>query len=206
MRPAPSLVIGYGNELRGDDGIGQVVVRALHWQQQEAAELGDASFIWSPQLVPEIAMDLSRAGFAVFVDAAQNGQVPGSVSLHRLSDEDAAQQSVDRGTVAVGCWVDLSPVALVLLSADLYGWAPPAAVVTVSVGETSIGLGLSPRVRAAVPVAAQAVRDAISSWRSQPGHLAGHSLSGQSLSGQRLPQHGMTPDRVARDRGRLLHA
>jgi Ni,Fe-hydrogenase maturation factor len=47
------LVIGYGNELRGDDAIGQWVARAV------AAH----------QLTPELAEDLAHTDYAVFVDA-----------------------------------------------------------------------------------------------------------------------------------------
>jgi hydrogenase maturation protease len=190
MHPRLALVVGYGNELRGDDGIGQVVVRLLNSQQQEVAELADASFIWSPQLVPEIALDLSGAGFVVFVDAVQDGQPPGSVSVRPLSSDDGAQCGLDRRTLAAACWVDLSPVGLLLLSADLFGSEPPGVLVSVSVGEPTTGLGLSAPVRAAVPVAAHAVVRAIRSWRAPADEPARHHRVEPSLVAPRLVRDG----------------
>jgi hydrogenase maturation protease len=166
MQLRPALVIGYGNELRGDDGVGQAVVRALWSEHQELPDLADVCFVWSAQLVPEIAVDLSRAGYAVFVDAVHDGRPPGAVSVHLLEYADIAQPGLDRRAVAVGCWVDLSPAGLLLLSGELYGGVPPATLVTVSVGPPSMGIGLSPLVQAAVPVAAHAIRRAIASWRT----------------------------------------
>jgi hydrogenase maturation protease len=163
-QPGRVLVIGYGNELRGDDGVGQAVSRALWSARDGAPGLAGTSYMWSVQLVPEMALDLSRSSFAVFVDAAYDTGVPGSVSVHQLDNSPAAEDW-SRGAAAVsGCWLDLSPAGLLSMSAVLYGHAPQAVLVTVSVGAPAVGPGLSPAVRAGVPVAALAVKRAIFSW------------------------------------------
>ncbi len=165
MHQRQALIVGFGNELQGDDGVGQVVAKALWSQRHDLPALSAAAVIWCAQLVPEIALDLSGVSFAIFVDAACDGSAPGSVHLVRLGEEVTAVDRVGEGAGALGCWTDLSPTALLALSAELYGAAPPAALVTVSVVAPEIGWGLSPVVRAAVPVAVGVVMRAIASWQ-----------------------------------------
>jgi hydrogenase maturation protease len=152
-------VVGYGNPLRGDDGVGQEVARVLYKQKDRLPTLAGAEVTWAHQLAPEMALDVSRAGFAVFVDAACDRRPAGSVTLHLLAPP---VRDVERtGRVPASCWEDLSPEGVLGLALELYGNAPPAALVTVGVATTEFGSGLSPAVRAAVPRAAAAVRLAI---------------------------------------------
>ena len=75
--PGELLIIGCGNSLRGDDGVGMEVVRALWAQREGIPDLRHAGFMWSQQLLPELALDLSRSSLAIFVDAASDGGRPG---------------------------------------------------------------------------------------------------------------------------------
>ncbi|MBE9199065.1 GNAT family N-acetyltransferase [Nodularia sp. LEGE 06071] len=58
---AHTIAIGYGNELRSDDGIGQRVAKAL--------QLSQVKSIAVHQLTPELAEVLARADLAIFIDA-----------------------------------------------------------------------------------------------------------------------------------------
>ncbi len=58
------LVIGYGNELRGDDGIGPHVVSEL-----AALELPGVLTRIVHQLLPELAAELADTCLVIFVDA-----------------------------------------------------------------------------------------------------------------------------------------
>jgi hydrogenase maturation protease len=59
------LVIGHGNELRGDDGAGPSVARAVaSWHLPGVRTLA------VHQLTPELAEDLAQTKRVVFVDAA----------------------------------------------------------------------------------------------------------------------------------------
>jgi hydrogenase maturation protease len=58
------LVIGYGNVIRGDDAVGQIVAERI-----EALQLENVRSIITHQLTPEIAADLAEADYAIFVDA-----------------------------------------------------------------------------------------------------------------------------------------
>src|ERR1035441_6445297 len=72
MNPVPAvtieaelLVIGYGNTLRGDDGVGPRVAEAI-----EKLNLPGVRTLVCQQLSPEYADPVSRARTVVFVDAA----------------------------------------------------------------------------------------------------------------------------------------
>jgi hydrogenase maturation protease len=169
MASSKVFVVGYGNSLRGDDGVGQEVAKILLRQKDRLPVLAGADVAWSHQLVPEMALDLSRADFAVFVDAACDRRPAGSVAVRRLAPPGPA--SGRAGGLATSCWEDLDPEGLLALTLELYGEAPPAALVTVGVSVTGWGTALSPEVRAAVPRAAAAVRLAIAArtW-ARPAH------------------------------------
>ncbi len=58
------LVMGYGNMLRSDDGVGQQVARAVaKW------EIPNVDAIAVHQLTPELAERLTKTDIAIFVDA-----------------------------------------------------------------------------------------------------------------------------------------
>jgi len=157
----PALVISYGNPLRGDDAVGHEVGDALWVERELRPELDGAAFCWAHELTPEMALNISGAGVVVFLDAAADGCQAGTVGVRAVHAPGA------RASVPAGCWQDLSPSALMGLARELYGSEPPAVLVTVSVGSARIGEGLSAPVRAAVPRAAEAGREAIISLQKQ---------------------------------------
>ncbi|GET37046.1 hydrogenase maturation protease [Microseira wollei] len=65
------LVIGYGNELRGDDGVGQRVARAVEeWRVPNLRSLA------VHQLTPELAEELAVVDRVIFVDAYTEATPP----------------------------------------------------------------------------------------------------------------------------------
>jgi hydrogenase maturation protease len=60
-----TLVIGYGNELRGDDAAGALVARRLASFGLAATEV-----VVAPMLVPEMALDMAESHRVLFVDAS----------------------------------------------------------------------------------------------------------------------------------------
>ena len=71
---AGNVVIGIGNPLRGDDGLGPAVAESV----SRAPWARKATVITCHQLVPELTEPLSGADLAVFIDARANGQ-PGTI-------------------------------------------------------------------------------------------------------------------------------
>jgi len=177
MRSGPIWIVGYGNPLRGDDGVGQEVATALLHQRNSLAGLASATITCAHQLLPEMALDISRSRLAVFIDAAHDGRPGGSVSLQRLAEP--AEPGADQPAGA-SCWEDFTPANLLALSRCLFGTAPAGAVVTVGVVALSLGAGLSPLVRSAIPRAAAAVRLAISAIPERSNVVLEPSISRRS--------------------------
>lgn len=130
------LLIGYGNLLRSDDGVGPAIVSRL------AAIFYDnprGAFLAPHQLTPELAEDLAGAQRVVFVDATV--ELPaGEVGIRRL---DGA--SVQAAAVAP-LGHHATPEALLALCYGLYGRAPCAWSIGVGVANLEVGDRLSPLV------------------------------------------------------------
>lgn len=177
MRSGPIWVVGYGNPLRGDDGVGQEVAKALWLQRDTVGALAGATITWALQLLPEMALDVSGSGVAVFIDAAHDGRAPGSVALQLLSQSPEVGDA--KWAIAGGCWEDFTPANLLALAHCLFGTAPLGVVVSVGVGRLDLGKALSPEVQAAVPRAAAAVRLAIASVPERSNAVLSSGVQGQ---------------------------
>jgi hydrogenase maturation protease len=130
------LIVGYGNPLRGDDGVGWHAAQHL---LKRSAEL-DADVISCHQLTPELAEPVSRAERVIFIDA-RTGLAPGKVErcqVPRVSGHSAFSH-------------DLDPSALVALAQALYGSAPDGWVLTVTGESFAHTDQLSPSVQNSLP-------------------------------------------------------
>lgn len=61
------LVIGYGNTLRSDDAIGQIIAKEL-----ETANIPQVSSIYVHQLTPELAEKIAKFEAVIFIDGSIN--------------------------------------------------------------------------------------------------------------------------------------
>jgi len=147
------LIVGYGNPLRGDDGVG------FHAAVRLAAGFagGEVEVRAVHQLTPELADDLSRAELAIFIDAAAEGE-PGAVLLRRLSPEGGAQAFTHQAT----------PPALLSASRALFGSAPEAVLFSIPVESAGFGESMTPPVARALDRVCVQVR-AMVSERIAPG-------------------------------------
>jgi len=130
------LIVGYGNPLRSDDGVG---VRAAERLLQGPLPPG-TEVLPRHQLTPDLADAIQHSDLVIFVDAARGG-IPGEL---RCAPVDAATQ-------AAPFTHELTPSSLMSLVTVLYGISPPAF--EVSMGGECFGLGdrLSPAVADALP-------------------------------------------------------
>ena len=138
------LVVGYGNPLRSDDGVGPVVAERL---ASDPRLLG-AEIRAEHQLTPELALDASRASLLVLIDAA-DGVPAGEVVVRRLPaggvvDADTA------GEAGPPLTHHLDPAGLLGLARELWGTAPPVVIVGIGAASLEVGDRLSPVVEAAV--------------------------------------------------------
>lgn len=143
------LVVGYGNSLRSDDGVGRAVAERL----ADDPRLAGATVLCAHQLTPELAVDISRAAVVVFVDAALVGQ-PGEVTVRRLAPADASAP-----TPAASFTHHLDAASLVALATGLFGGDPRVHLLTIAAASMDVGDQLSPAVTAALPRAVQTVVD-----------------------------------------------
>lgn len=149
------LIIGYGNPLRGDDGVGWRVVEEVQRRQAEAnhqsfdpaqdkssiTNLQSIEAIACHQLMPELAETISRTERVIFVDAAE-GSPPGDVAVQTVV---AKQPQPGAFTHHV------DPAGLLAYAAMLYGRSPTAFLVTINADRMGYEETLSPVIEAALP-------------------------------------------------------
>jgi hydrogenase maturation protease len=132
------LVIGYGNPLRRDDGIGPRVAEAI-----AAANYPSVHVRPVRQLVPELVADIAEARMVVFVDALADPSRT-TVELMPLHDAEITDWSTHTA----------HPRALLALTRAIYQRVPEAWWLTVPARDFDFGEGFS-------SVAAEGVRQAI---------------------------------------------
>jgi hydrogenase maturation protease len=132
------LVVGYGNTLCGDDGIG---VYAAEQLQARLADQPTIEFYTTRQLLPELMETLSRVDAVIFIDAAI-GETPGQIDCLTLllTPQNAGAFSHQA-----------SASALLDATAFCYGRRPAAWLYTVCGENFELGDPFSPAVRASLP-------------------------------------------------------
>jgi hydrogenase maturation protease len=155
------LVIGYGNALRTDDGVGWHAARLLARDPRFA----DVVVVAEHQLTPELAFDLSLASLVVLLDASTETPA-GSVTVRSIVAPGAAA-----GVPPGASSHHVDPELLLALARELYGRAPEAVVVSVGVTDMGLGDGLTPAVEAALP----AVADIVARLVAEHDELAGEA-------------------------------
>ena len=139
--PAGLLVIGYGNTLRRDDGVGPKVAEAV-----AALGLPGVRALACPLLTPELAEAVSRADVVVFVDAAVD--VPREVQMRKLAPAASAQVMAHAA----------SPVTLLAVARDVFGSAPEAWWLTIPVEDLGIGEAFSPLAQRGFEIALREIK------------------------------------------------
>lgn len=129
------LVIGYGNPLRGDDGIGQVLAEQLGARFSPDVVQTLSCF----QLTPELAQPISAATAVLFIDA-DSQLTPYTVQYQPIQPEPS-------GALAH----HVTPGSLLALATHLYGRVPPAGLIHIGVDQLAFATELSPVVRDCLP-------------------------------------------------------
>jgi hydrogenase maturation protease len=149
----PVLVLGVGNVLLRDDGVGVRVMEELRrLAADDPAAVPDGTrFVDGGTLGLGLLGEVRGAASLLLLDAVDLGQEAGTLSA--LRGEAIAAAGGPGAGAAPGS------VGELLATARLMGWLPdPVVLLGVQAGDTEIGMGLSPRVEAAVPAAVEAAR------------------------------------------------
>lgn len=150
------LVIGIGNPLRGDDGVGALLAEQA--AMLTAAEPGGPVAVRSvQQLTPELAAELAHLDAVLFIDA---WPAPVGADPQLIAVPPAVVAGGPTGSSS-GSHSDshrLEPAALLTVSQALYGRAPAAQLLLVPAQAFEHGTALSPALKAALPQARALLR------------------------------------------------
>lgn len=130
------LIIGYGNLLRSDDGVGRHIVRHLDVEIYR----DDVDILGYHQLAPELSEPISKADLVIFIDAAEGGE-PGQVTERRVEAARSTGSLTHNST----------PESLLMAAFDLFGTKPKGLVISINGAKFDYGETLSPMVEAAIP-------------------------------------------------------
>jgi hydrogenase maturation protease len=140
------LLIGYGNTLRNDDGVG---VRIAEIIAQE--NLPNVQVIATHQLTPELAADIANVSLVIFVDAVLSQH--SDIQIEKLA--------------AVSQWNNLghaeSPASLLALTEAIYQQTPIAWGVFIPAINCEFGEELSPITQKGLTKAIEAIKKIITS-------------------------------------------
>jgi hydrogenase maturation protease len=135
------LVIGYGNTLRGDDGVGPRVAEAI-----EQLALPGVRTLVCPMLTPELADPIARAHTVIFVDAAVDA--PQEVQLRKLEPNETSQLMAHAA----------DPRTMLALSRDVFGHTPQAWWLTIPAEQMEFCEELSGRTQEGFAEAVKKIR------------------------------------------------
>jgi hydrogenase maturation protease len=135
------LVIGYGNPVRRDDGVGPRVAEAI-----EALQLPGVRTIVCQQLSPEDADPISRARKVIFVDAA----VDKTDGVHFRKLEPGATTQLMAHSA--------DPRTMLALARDVFGHVPEAWWLTIPAIHLGFGTDYSPEAEAGFQTAVAEIK------------------------------------------------
>jgi hydrogenase maturation protease len=146
-----TLIIGYGNPLRGDDGVGWRIASRL------LEIIGDefANVLAVHQLTPELAESIGEAKLVIFVDAGYGGK-PGSWKC-----EPVAPDALPSNALAHS----LTPAGLLAYAEAICQAKPEALVLSIAAAAFDCGEQLTPRLEAVLPEVVQYICALISRER-----------------------------------------
>jgi len=142
-------VIGVGNILMGDDGVGVAVINALRTQSlPENVELYDAGTALS-----DVLASLGRCARVIFVDGCKAGGEPGSIYRSVCGPEDWSSQALGDSLHDIGV------VHAVQLHCIAGGEIGEVVCIGVEPEEIVLREGLSRTLQDRLPAVVKAVRD-----------------------------------------------
>jgi hydrogenase maturation protease len=148
------LIIGYGNPLRCDDGLGwHAALQLQHIRWEIAVEVQACH-----QLTPELAASISAADCVIFIDACCE-----SAAVCATQDGPVCCQRLAPAVAAGNLAHHLDPAALLALADTLYYACPEAYLCTLPGTTFAYGETLSDAVQTALPLLLERVRQLVAS-------------------------------------------
>jgi hydrogenase maturation protease len=138
-----TLVLGVGNDLRGDDAVGPLVARELEWQLERAGTRHWRVAVVQ-SLTPEWADDLAAVQRVVFVDAAADPALATPIWIAHAPRLRERQPLLGHALDAAG---------LLAWCQELHGRVPDAATLALPARSFELGAPLTPIAAAGVAAA-----------------------------------------------------
>ncbi len=152
-----TLILGLGNTLLADEGIG---IHALNALQSQYADLADVEFLDGGTLSFTLAGPIEDADQLIVIDAAQLYAAPGTVQVFVDGDMDRYLGSNNKRSVHEVGLIDL------MIIARLTDRLPQRrALIGIQPRDIDWGDHPSPPVAAAIPEVCDLARDLIRSWQ-----------------------------------------
>lgn len=153
------LVLGIGNSILSDEGIGIHVIEAL--RKSPVAELEDVELLDGGTLSFTLAGPIQDAEALIVVDAAQLKSAPGTLQVFQGEAMDAFLMNNRRSSVHEVGLTDLRAIAM------LAGhWPELRAMVAIQPQKLDWGEYPTDDVAAAIPVACGHIESIIGAWRN----------------------------------------
>ena len=151
------LVMGVGNTLLQDDGIGVHVTESL----KASYSTHDIDILDGGTIGLSLLPEIEDADAVIIIDASEIGERPGSMRIFRNAEIDQ-QLSGKKRTVHEVAVSDL------FSAAAIRGRCPAErALIAIQPGSTDLGLEMTADVQAAIPGACEAVNSITHKWRNE---------------------------------------
>ncbi len=152
--PPRTLILGLGNTLLTDEGLGAVVIRRL----EAEGGLGDVGLLDGGTLSFTLSGPIADSPRLIVVDAAVMGELPGRVRVFEGEAMDRQLSGIGKSVHEVSL-MDLMDMARITDSLPSH-----RALVGVEPAVVDWGDELSPAVAAAVPEAMARIRNLLRAW------------------------------------------
>lgn len=158
MRTNQTLILGIGNTLLTDEGVGVHVINSL---QSDSADDQDITYVDGGTLSFTLADPIESCDRLIVVDASEINAKPGSVRVFENEDMDHFITTGNKKSVHEVGLVDVMSIAL--LAGNL-----PAKRALIGIQPDSMDWGSEPTqvVQEAIPVACQQVRELLQRWQA----------------------------------------
>lgn len=152
-----TLVLGIGNTLLSDEGVGVFTIRAL---QEQVREFPDVDFLDGGTLSFTLAGPIADADALIVVDAAQLHDVPGSLQVFAGEAMDRFLAGNRKFSVHEVGLMDLMAIARLQDR-----WPDRRALVAIQPEKVDWGEAPTAAVAAAIPQACRRIRELLHEWR-----------------------------------------
>ena len=155
-RATAVLIVGYGNPLRTDDGLGWQAAHQLSADVEDGQD-PQVEVMAVHQLTPELGESIRDAGLVIFIDASHEGR-PGTLTCAPVEPDKIPSLSLGH---------HLTPARLLACTQALFNASPPALVISVAGESFGYGEKLTTSVTAALPGVVRHVRECITGKESR---------------------------------------